>query len=164
MFMKKFILLLSFCFLLVGLDAQAQFEKGRFMMGGTASLDIDKEKDADLRVNLGLQPRVGYFIADRLAVGAEFDFYLTTVGEGSQVDLFIGPFGRYYHKSNFFGEVKAGIADGGFKFGFGAGYALMINDFIAFEPIANFRLGDGFGMNIQAGFQLYLDKLKFWEK
>lgn len=165
--MKKLIL---FCLLLASFISQAQFEKGRILAGGSGSLSIVTDKNkvgtttvvTGTNVNFGLSPRVGYFIMDNLAVGAELQFGVSSFnpkGSGSSnsssVSALLGPFARYYLEPGIFfqGGFGLGTQSNHFPSGtttvetkfvittinLGVGYALFLNDHVAVEPMITYQ-------------------------
>lgn len=106
--------------------------------------------------NLNLSPKVGFFLIDNLAVGAQvFGEIRKRAGEhGVNSQLLFGPFGRYYFH-NLFLEANIGSYDKDVFAGLGLGYAFFVNNNVAIEPIANARIRDGIELNFLVGFQLY---------
>lgn len=112
----------------IGFTAQAQIEKGRSFGGGSISFGTSKQNSNTLQVNsLAIGPKVGYFVANRLAVGMEISYNLSKLNgefydyfnEDSQLvergfgfkeeNFGLNPFTRYYFniKDNFklFGQA-----------------------------------------------------------
>lgn len=158
--MKKFFTILT---LLVGLvlitqqQAHAQFPitKGTIMAGGEASLNIGS---GNTFFNMG--PRLGYFFAKNLAVGANVNF---RVGNGN-TSLELLPFARLYIK-NVFAEVGTGFAVGdgakGLLIQSSVGYAHFFNENVSVEPkvVLDFATGGTkFQFGLRAGLQVYFRK------
>jgi hypothetical protein len=137
------IVLGSFGILFLTQTASAQtVGQGAWMVGGAAALDITKYKDADESItSFVLNPNLGYFFADDLAIGLE----LAVVDNGIewQDALFaVGPFVRYYVTDPIFIEVGANFSlndGGGTGFGASVGYSWFLNDGIAIEPALYFQ-------------------------
>lgn len=176
--------------------ALAQFNQGRMLVGGSASLRSTTGKTKDggqtvtngTRTDFNLSPRFGYFVIDNLAVGAELGIGLSkwnSKTNGSDYNtntLSFGPFVRYYLPVNVFfhGNLNFGTQrtkyensnfDTGkyntFGLGIGAGYAWMLNDYIAVEPMLLYGFKRGkdsasddkyidSGLSLSVGFQIYL--------
>ena len=165
--MKKITILsaLVFCFALI---ANAQTEKGRYMVGGSVGFSSTKDKfesggsssDGDKYTNIWVMPTFGLFIADGIVVGAGLSITSNkTASDASDFTntksgLSVAPFGRYYHDSGLFGHVnlefgtandkdEGGQEDIEFKesiFGWkvGGGYALFINNNVIVEPMITY--------------------------
>jgi hypothetical protein len=107
--MKK---ILSIAFLLLAvLSVHSQPAAGKLFVGGNVSLYLEKDKDkADgttdekySQFRYSLLPLAGYFLTDRIAVGARLGLTQTISklpGEPdykrSEIEFMIAPFGRYY--------------------------------------------------------------------
>jgi outer membrane protein len=153
----------------INIGAFAQFNKGRMLVGGSLGFSMTSSKDPDgggvneKDTYFSLAPQLGWFVVNRLAVGANVDlsFYKTTSeangqssstsGTGVQVEPFI----RYYLQPGIFfqGQVGAGTVkykssgdvfnpvDGTFNitsWALSAGYAYFLNDHVAIEPILGY--------------------------
>ncbi len=122
--MKKLILsIAAVAGLLV--STQAQTEKGKFLLGGTAQYqssktDLDGAKASQL---LSIVPNVGYFVSDNVALGTGVGYnWSKTPGAsatGQNQSVVVNPFGRYYASLNdqfkFFGQVAVPLAFGTVK-------------------------------------------------
>ncbi|WP_256012276.1 outer membrane beta-barrel protein [Desertivirga xinjiangensis] len=104
---------------------QAQTEKGKIIVGGTASYTSSKS-DADgakAAENLSLVPNIGYFVANNIAVGTGVGYNYSKLDHASsfgQNEAFVvSPFGRYYvdlgEKFKFFGQASVPMAFGTVK-------------------------------------------------
>jgi len=154
--MKKF--LLSVCFSLIACGLlQAQTERGNLLLGGNAGLNLYKaDGQGKYSFNLDLNPKVGFFLVDNLAVGAQVwgDIRKRAGINGVNSQILFGPFGRYYFH-NLFLEANVGVYDRDVFAGMGLGYAFFVTNNVAIEPIANARFSDGIEFNFLVGFQLY---------
>ncbi len=146
-------------------SAEAQTEKGTFLLGGSVSFQTSNAVSV-----FSLNPDFGLFIVDNLAVGASANV-LTSSGSTSYA---IGPFIRPYfgkeEKGKFFaqgsllvgGASYSGSSSTSVGFGLGLGYALFLNQSVALEVKAEYqKLGAGsangvFGLG--AGFQIHYKK------
>ncbi|MDO9261044.1 MAG: hypothetical protein Q7U08_03800 [Flavobacteriaceae bacterium] len=90
--------------LLFSLTANAQITKGHWMLGGDISFAYGKAKPSSIvkgeSFNLDISPNVGYFVIDKLVLGAKLDYYRSrykTNDLTSSFDNFwVSPFARYY--------------------------------------------------------------------
>ncbi len=178
--MRK-VLFLTVLALSCSLITKAQIQRGNLMVGG----DI-----ADFRLNLNeggyftmrINPKVGFFIKDNLAIGPYVNLGLTTVkGGGTSVDYGVGAFGRYYlndtainvvRHGRFFFEGNVGIEGNnpsggsntnGLGLGIGPGFAYFITPNVGLETMLKYQGIVGFGSNptsstldLSVGFQIYL--------
>jgi hypothetical protein len=107
--MKKILSIV--CLLLAFLSVHAQPAAGKLFVGGNVSLYLTKDKDkadgttaenySDFQYSL--LPLAGYFLTDRIAVGARLglthDIYKEPQEPNrkeSEIEFMIAPFGRYY--------------------------------------------------------------------
>lgn len=150
------------------ISAQEEFTpraKGTYFANGTVLVNHTTHNVNDEKSNafsIGFNPKIGYFINDNLAIGAEIALRSTNettddiLGETETNSFMVGflPLARYYLNSGLFGEVAAGIStqntkmDNGiietdyssFGYGFraGIGYALPIGKQVAIEPTVNY--------------------------
>jgi hypothetical protein len=87
---KRFLTMLAIVsFFAVG--AFAQVQKGSAMVGGSAG--FKNGKDATL---VSLMPKIGYFVIDRLAIGATLNVESIKSGDYKDSSFGLGPFARYY--------------------------------------------------------------------
>ncbi|MGV8815886.1 MAG: hypothetical protein ACOH2D_17435 [Gelidibacter sp.] len=155
--------------------SNAQLSKGDYMIGtdlgsgitstasnGLFGFNFGLNKGAGF--NVGLAPKVGYFVSDNFLIGAVVNLGYTksAKSEGaSEATLYgIQALSRYYvspgekgidnllKNGRFFLEANAGFAgvnvkDGpttnGFAFGFGPGYAYFITDSVALETSVKYN-------------------------
>jgi outer membrane protein len=185
---------------LASFGAFAQFEQGTMLVGGefgvgfsTSKTKFDGRTDTNGKsTDFTLNPNFGYFIIDNLAVGAELGVMLNsykpenTDGKSTETALTFGPFVRYYFPVKIFLQGSAGIGTSKTKddyngdvdedkfsiFGssLGAGYAIMLNDNVALEPMVGYESiayknktsGEpayknvNSGLFLRLGFQIYL--------
>lgn len=174
--MKKNLFLTSILiFGIVGVS-NAQLEEGNIMLGtdlgsGLASstsnglLSFNFGLNEGAGFDLGISPKLGYFLSDNFVVGAIANLGFTkspeSNGESTSTTIYgVQGFTRFYvrpgeakledlvRSGRFFLETNAGIAgvnikDGpttnGFAFGFGPGYSYFLNSNIAFEISAKYN-------------------------
>ena len=173
--MKKILFLTAF-FLFGIVTAQAQLQEGNVMLGtdlgsgltsttsnGLLSFNFGLNEGAGFDV--GISPKVGYFLNDNFVVGGlvnlGFSKSAENNGESTKTTIYgVQGFSRYYlspqeaeldelvKTGRFFLETNAGIAglnvkDGpttnGFAFGFGPGYSYFLNSNIALEASAKYN-------------------------
>lgn len=122
--MKKLILSLT-AVVAIALSANAQTEKGKWILGGTASYQSVKS-DADgakAAQDLSLVPNIGYFVADNFALGTGIGYNFSKIGTASATGqneaVVVSPFGRYYvglsDQFKFFGQAAVPLAFGTVK-------------------------------------------------
>ncbi len=170
-------------------QASAQIQKGNLMVGASlADMNIKLQK-GNTDLSLSINPKIGYFIQDNVAIGAEVKLGFATNSAQNSINYGIGAFGRYYVSSKqlellkharFFGEVNAGlvgdnikpkgmssVSTNGLGIGFGPGVAYFITPNIGLEALLKYNLGVGFGsstttndFSIGFGFQIYLPTKK----
>jgi len=136
--------LMKFTLTLVGFLCMSQMlsaqtvGKGAWMVGGSAGFSSQKFKDADFSITkINLNPDLGIFIADDLAVGLGIGFESTSANSISSSTFAVGPFVRYYVADPIFIQVHAdlGLSDGGgTSFGASVGYSWFLNNGVAIEP------------------------------
>lgn len=145
--MKNYTRLFTLVLCLAGSTLFAQTQQGSIMIGGNAGFQSN-----DGGSLIFVQPALGFFVIDQLAVGGSIGFssYSPELGE-STTGIGIGPFVRYY----FMGEGKARVfAQGNFAwnstktgdldavtsttFGGGAGVDIFLNDHVAIEGFAGY--------------------------
>jgi hypothetical protein len=130
--------------------------------------------------SINVQPRAGYFIGNRTAVGALVNLGFISEKEGDDIFSYgIAPFVRYYFPEGasptgrWFGEGAVGIAgsSGGqdnpvsLTLGVSAGYAHFISRTVALEGILGYTYNEAdvdvegsgsSGLALSVGFQIYL--------
>ncbi|MDG4717080.1 MULTISPECIES: outer membrane beta-barrel protein [Winogradskyella] len=148
--MKKVLLTAAIAvFGLTNMNAQEDektfgFSEGDFFVEGNVSFNSENDKNIDEKSNeFNISPKVGYFINDDLAIGAELLFASSkTELDGTDTSDFsgfgVGAFGRYYFLD--LGERFKTNAE------FGVGYASM-EDKLAEVKENSFGAGLGLGIN-----------------
>lgn len=184
--MKKIATVLMVSLTMIAADkAQAQIQKGNYMVGaGLANFDFGLQKGAS--VGLDLHPRVGYFIADNVAIGALVNFgFNYAKSQGTNINYGVNAFSRYYFAKKevdlikhayLFIEGNVGIngkntivtdkpnsSTNGLGLGIGPGITYFLTPNIGIEALAKYNGIVGFGntatahaLNIEVGFQIYL--------
>jgi outer membrane protein W len=167
-------LLNSIAIVLTASIANAQTDKGDWMVGGNMTINTTTNNS-----QFTLQPSAGYFFAKNFAAGSELTLSFGKFGDTRTSAVGVGPFARYYF------ELKNGkfkplihadfsIANEvtkyqGLKtsntvtsFFIGAGGAYFINDNVALEAVAGFNRSkvesadpEG-GFLFRIGFQVHL--------
>jgi len=178
--MKKFYLLIPVICLLSLQSAEAQFEQGKFIAGVSSTLGLGeygtdlmslgfttrkiKDSGGDVNttystINFNLLPRLGYFVIDNLAVGAELQvgFSLEKSKDSdyksSESLLAIGPFARYYFPlENIYPFAEANV-------GFGSWQEKWSNGSEGDDKEGLFSWGLGVGASKPVGENVLLDAL-----
>lgn len=147
--MKTKHFLLTIATLLCATFTFAQTAKGGMLLGGSAGFDVQFE-EPDNFVSVDLQPTLGFFVADNLAVGGSLVLGYGKIGDFSSTTFGLIPFGRYYlgeGNTRFFLQAQVGFqstkTDSGFGdstasgplFGAGPGVAIFLNQNVAIEGI-----------------------------
>lgn len=159
--MKK--LALMICLLVVTVAAQAQFEKGKWMLNPSLTgLELTHDTDAD-RTTFGLEAQGGYFVLDNLAVTMKLG--ATWNENGGNTDVYsMGVGARYYFdKTGIFAGANVNLDrwDWGetdktkCSFGLEAGYAYFLSRTVTIEPSAYWNVNDDrskFGIKVGFGF------------
>lgn len=132
-------------------DARAQVEKGALMVGGGINFQSE-----DGESQFQFEPNIGYFPINNLGVGVNFNIDV----ESEETQLEFGPYVRYYVWKGLFPQVgllynKTGEEDAFSEYNIALGYSLFANKNVAFEPIINYTIGDGYsrfylGVGVQA--------------
>lgn len=165
--MKKEITILAII-MIASIGAFAQFNQGRMLVGGSAELSTNADKNRNNgttvttgnRTSFTLSPDFGYFVIDNLAVGAELSVGLskwnakTANGtDNSTTSVQFQPFVRYYLPIPIFFQGKVGLGtsktsyDENFadykynttSLSLSAGYAIFLTDNVALEPELGYR-------------------------
>jgi outer membrane protein len=153
-------LLASFVFVCILIfSAKAQTEQGSIMLGGSANLNIPTNDNTD-GYNFTLNPTVGFFLIDNLAIGAGLPITSsrTEYNNNGNVDkrssIGIAPFVRYYlgaSNAKLFFQGRFGIqhftaknevngreinksSDDAVFAGLGVGVAFFLNEHVGLEP------------------------------
>lgn len=164
--------------------SKAQLQEGNMMVGASlADFGLDFQK-GNTGFSMSLNPRIGYFVKDNIAIGGIVKLGLNTQKNSTAFDYGIGAFGRYYFtdkdievlkSSRWFVEVDFGFNGrnvkvndvsantNGLGIGFGPGLAYFITDNIALEGLLKYNITTGFGnsttnnrLGLNLGFQIYL--------
>lgn len=137
---------------------QAQTEKGKWMVGGNASYDLEKVQDVDgNKQSYAIQPTVGFFIQDNLALGLGLgyagNFEKSSTGlETTSGEFTLMPFARMYKGDGnfkFFSQLGVPMAWGtdkvdGDKINTTESYGVAISPGVAYFPTE--RLGIEFSV------------------
>lgn len=167
--MKKIVTVIALALICSG--AYAQFNQGRYLAGGSLSFSTltGKQKTDNAtntyghQTNFSLAPDIGYFVIDKLAVGASLNLSTSTSkGDGSddskhtETDFTLTPFVRYYLDQGIFFQGQVGFGSGSskdkndgsnttvttkhgvFNWALAAGYAYFLNDNVALEPTVGY--------------------------
>jgi outer membrane protein len=149
--------------------AFAQFNKGRSFIGGSVSFSSYTDKSntggttstPGTTTDFSISPSVGYFVANRLAVGGGISWasshFSPDTGSSSTGSAFLfSPLVRYYFGPGFFGQGTFGVGSskGDYKlsssstitvkgsvtaWSLGIGYAIFLNDHVALEPLVAYQ-------------------------
>ncbi len=111
--MKKLFLTLSAA-IAVTFAANAQTEKGKFILGGNVSYNYDENLDNDgNRQGFSVAPNLGIFLADNIAVGLGIGYQWNQNDNSAdkfKTDLFfVSPYARVYQGNGdlkFFGQLS----------------------------------------------------------
>ncbi len=169
---KNILLTLAVMFCAIFTNAQTNF--GGILIGGSAGFDVQFE-DPDNAVSMDLQPQLGFFLLNDLAIGANLTFATFKVGDLSSNTFAISPFARYYFGEGgvkIFIHAQAGYFTSKVDFGgdestnkgpiiqLGPGVAIFLNDHVALEGILAYnRMGGDFDtsqIGLRFGIQAYL--------
>lgn len=160
--MKK--LALFVCLLVVTVAAQAQFEKGKWIVNPSVTgLELSHDTGTD-KTSFGLEAKGGAFLLDNVALLVHAGASWNT--GGSDIDVYtLGVGGRYYFDKVgvFLGaDVNVDRWDWGhdlddtkFSFGLEAGYAFFLTRTVTIEPAAYWNINDDrskFGLKVGFGF------------
>lgn len=120
----KHLLLLTILFSITS-AAFSQINKGQWLLGGNASFSTDKNNGGiskDRSTTFQLSPNAGYFISDKLAVGARISFLRDkneieygSYTEITNTNVSLSPFVRYYFLPK--SEKLNLFADAGYLYG-----------------------------------------------
>lgn len=160
--MKKLALLV--CLLVVTVAAQAQFEKGKWIVNPSITgLDFSHDTGTD-KTSFGLEAKGGAFLLDNVALlvraGAAWNS-----GDLNKDVYTLGVGGRYYFSKigvylgadvNVDRWAWDGDDDTKFSFGMEAGYAFFLTRTVTIEPAAYWNVnGDRSKFGLKVGFGLY---------
>ena len=161
--------------------SQAQIQKGNLMLGTDLGSGVASPSSSSLfglnfnlnsggGYNIGLSPKVGYFVDDNLMVGGVVNLGFVKTGKGDYANKTtvygVQALGRYYvspgeqgidnllKHGRFFAEANAGFAGSnvkngpttnGFAFGFGPGYSYFLTPNVALEGLVKYNAIAGGG-------------------
>jgi len=171
-----------FSLLLISAVGFSQINKGQWLVGGSAGLELSKygNQDESKTTTVNVSPDAGYFFINNFAGGARVTFQSVKEKseENATTSFLFAPFVRYYflpaaRKVNIFGDasygfgsMKSGESNSFNQFTIGAGPAVFLSPNTALEFTLQYRSAGGdaygddrlnsFGLNI--GFQVHLGK------
>ena len=160
--MKKLAMML--CLLVVAVAAQAQFEKGKWILNPSLTgLELSHDTGAD-KTSFGFEAKGGYFLLDNVALTAHGGVSWNT--GGSDIDLYTLGVGARYYFSNVGVYLGAdvnldrydvgGYDDTQCSFGLEAGYAFFLSRTVTIEPAAYWNVNsDRSQFGIKVGFGFY---------
>lgn len=144
----------------------AQINKGQWLAGGNASFSSDKQElEADYTVSrnrvttLQFSPNAGYFITDKLAIGARINLSRIkneveqgSYSESTNLGVSLSPFVRYYFLPK--SEKLNLFADAGYAYG----RTKLTNKYIATVPTttSSTSKGSSNGYYISAGPAIFI--------
>ena len=176
-----------FCLFILLSEAYAQTEKGNILLGGNAGMSFYSEQNENV-FNASLSPRIGFFVANRFAVGASLPLGLNTSKNYESWNIGIGPFARYYFGSGkIMPLIEAEVSLNRFRsryrelggntitntynmrnIGVGLGLAYFLTPAIGLEGILSYDASrsrvNSFGsstrgqLNLNVGFQIYFSR------
>lgn len=161
--MKKIRPCIALIFIFLPFLAEAQFDRGRFLLGGSGSLSYNHintglNGSTSNLMTYNLETRAGLFFRRGLAGGIFFHGeyfrnYFASDTHISGYQTLVGPFIRYYFRNHIFIAADAAIGNGRetirsvqlnqnverrkdlFYGSLGLGYAIMVGQNVAFEPL-----------------------------
>jgi hypothetical protein len=164
--------------LFIAFASNAQITKGNWMMGGSASFGSGYSTingiDSTVSTGFSIFPDVGYFVIDKLAVGANTNLQFLP----SNIFYGFGPFIRYYFLEkekpiNVFSEVNYGIQgsnhsnDKIHNFNIKAGGVYFLNSSVGLEVALKYAKQmttsidyQTRGVSLNVGFQIHLEREK----
>lgn len=171
----KVLILLVLLFGAIGI-AKAQTNQGNFMLGSDVGSGLISTTSSGLfglnfglnegaGFNVGISPKVGYFVRDNFLIGAVVNFGFEKSPEYNGMSTRVTTYGiqaltRYYmsqgekgvdnflRRGSFFTEANAGVAGvnikggnttNGFAFGVGPGYSYFVTDSVALETTLKYN-------------------------
>jgi len=164
--MKRIVTVFALAMICSG--AFAQFNQGRYLVGGALSLTATTEKSQSggttttvgKNTDFTFTPTFGYFVIDNLAVGAAIDASVQSFkadgssSKNSASVTTIDPFVRYYLDPGIFFQGRIGFGGASYKnttgsttttskgsvfsWDIGAGYAYFLTDNVAVEPLIKY--------------------------
>lgn len=171
-------LYLIYALMVASLSATAQLQQDNVMVGGSV-MDFNTSFGKDNGYAFSLNPKVGYFIQNNVALGGYANVHVNKEqGIEAIVKYGLGVFGRYYfgggeiynplNDGRFFGELQFGISGTkshvGLELAPALGYAYFISPNVSVEAVAqlysSFGVGTNTGIRLGIGFQIYLPTAK----
>ena len=162
--------------LLFAINSNAQIDKGNWMMGGSGSFGSFNTTSQGINnkgTYLNLNPNIGYFFIDKLAIGAGAELIFQTKFD---TGLGISPFIRYYFLNkekniNLFSELSYKVTKssgvGSVKFetlNMKAGTVFFLNSSVGIEVAINYsNLKSNYELEsnnifLSVGFQIHLKR------
>ena len=185
--MQKTFLLIIISFFTVK-NVNSQITKGNWLVGGSASFSQQNPSSTAIamfkQTNFQINPFVGYFLIDKLAVGLNpsVEYEKVSLGPNTSTIINVGPFVRYYFLEadkifNLFGQGSYAYGSNigkvqGRKYGnslntfaFSAGPVLYFNSSVGLEFTINYSTTKFVGftgankfLSYGIGFQIHLEK------
>lgn len=163
--MKKTLLLALISLVFVSIASAQPHIRQRDLYIGARVSEINLSISSGTTFAMGFEG--GFFIADRVSIGAIFDLKTQSGSAGVTTVKFLGDVGFHFLESKSgaaFGLFGAGVksvthGDTSFLIELRGGYSLFITDNIAFEPSIGFEIPFAKGydavFNLGAGFSVY---------
>jgi outer membrane protein len=169
--MKK--ILLSLVLISVLIVANAQTDKGDWLVGGNFRLNTSNSN-----TEIGLAPDAALFVIKNLAIGGNLALVYAKSGDAKSTSFGIGPYVRYYFTNANVRPILQGslnftsqkikilgvpsTTNNGTNYFLGGGAAIFISDQVSIDGLMGyehskfkgFNGGGGFALNV--GFQVYL--------
>ena len=178
--MKKPLLIIA-AIILFSITAHSQITKGNWMVGGSGSFEPVR---SSVETTISLNPGIGYFIVDKLAVGINAWVMFNTANKDDRIVTFdIGHFARYYFlstakKFNLFAQADYSYAstsagcisfNSGNNFQFSVGGVMFFNSSVGLEILPNYTIQNSSTptnkvFKIDIGFQIHLETEKNYNK
>jgi hypothetical protein len=175
--MKK-LHILTLALLVLSTVSMAQTQRGNIMVGANLLNVTGTFQDGSNSFDLGISPKIGWFIKDGLAIGADVSLGYAHAKvddtKTNSVNYGVGAFGRYFiddksvefsKRAKFFLEANVGfvgtnaktkvddvetnsVSTNGLGVGFGPGVAYFITPNVGLEALVKYNLGVGFGSSV----------------
>jgi hypothetical protein len=137
MFSKLTLAVIAFVGMTQVISAQT-VGKSAWMIGGSANFTSFNYKNSDATLTvLTIDPTLGYFIADDLAIGLNVSTLHSNSNGEKHSETSLGPFIRYYIADPIFIHVRVDVGlnkGAGTLIGAKVGYSLFLNNSVAIEP------------------------------
>ncbi len=173
---KKFLSAFILSLLIISIS-QAQTSRGSTLAGGGLNLFFPTGGDSD-NFRFDFQPRVGFFVANNVAVGGMLPITINRTGNTRVSSIGIKPFGRFYvggSQLKLFLEGRFGLQHfttrdvpsdrrtdqfDELSVGFGAGLAAFFNKHVALEPQISYdaysqKASSYSGLTLNVALQIY---------